>query len=471
MSAPTLKVLIAGGGIAGSSLAFWLDKTKLDIHITVIERSPTPRVTGQAVDVRGRAVKVIQRMGLEEAILAKNTTETGTAFVDSQGKIIAQFDADGDKSATSEFEILRADLAKIFHDTTKDRSNIEYIYGESIDSLNQDGKGVHVTFTGGKPAATFELVVGADGLGSKTRSLAFDKSIAANPYNPLGMYVAYFSIPSRPDDTKLWRWYTAPKGRSVMIRPHQNPSTVGAYLSVTMPSRAAKDPDMVEAMEKGHGEVKKLLREYFKDAGWQANRVLEGMETAKDFYIAAWDQVKIPKWTNGHVVLVCRPYLIRSCSQSLRWAWRYNFMLSHGMLHPKIESSSFLFYLIVTNFGAASLQIGDAGYATPGAGTSHAIEGAYILAGELSKVGTPDEIPAALGRYENILRPLVEPNQQLPPGAPQILNPQTGWGISVLNTLLWGVYKTSAHKLFGGFSGVPTAGKDSELPDYDWVNI
>jgi 2-polyprenyl-6-methoxyphenol hydroxylase-like FAD-dependent oxidoreductase len=307
MAVPIYKVLIAGGGIAGPCLAYWLSRTKLNIKITLIERSPTPRVTGQAVDIRGRAVKVIQRMGLEEVILAKNTTETGTAFVDSEGKIIAQFDSDGDKSATSEFEILRADLATIFLEATKDRSNIGYVYGESINSLIQDDNGVHITFTGGKTPETFDLVVGADGQSSKTRSLAFDQSISEDPFSPLGMYIAYFSIPSRSDDTKLWRWYSASKGRSVMLRPHQNPKTVGAYLGVTMPSRAEKDPAMEIAMERGNEEVKKLLHEYFKDAGWQASRLLEGMETAKDFYFTPWAQVKMPKWTNGRVVLVRTP--------------------------------------------------------------------------------------------------------------------------------------------------------------------
>jgi 2-polyprenyl-6-methoxyphenol hydroxylase-like FAD-dependent oxidoreductase len=222
--------------------------------------------------------------------------------VNFKGEVIAQFDADGDKSATSEFEILRADLATIFLEATEDRNNVEYVYGESIDSLVQDDKGAHVTFTGGRTAETFELVVGADGQASKTRSIAFDQSISADPYNPLGMYVAYFSIPSRPDDTKLWRWHAAPKGRSVMLRPHQEASTVGAYLC-TMPSRTEKDPAMVKAMEQGNEEVKKLLRGYFKDVGWQASRVLEGMETAKGFYITSWDQVRMPKWTNGRVVL------------------------------------------------------------------------------------------------------------------------------------------------------------------------
>jgi hypothetical protein len=89
------------------------------------------------------------------------------------------------------------------------------------------------------------------------------------------------------------------------------------------------------------------------------------------------------------------------------------------------------------------------------------------VAGELSKIESPEEIPAALERYEKVLRPLV--NQNLPPGAPQILNPQTGWGISLMRTILWSVYKTSAHKLFAGFGGASGAGEDEDLPDYAWA--
>jgi hypothetical protein len=74
-------------------------------------------------------------------------------------------------------------------------------------------------------------------------------------------------------------------------------------------------------MERGNEEVKKLLHEYFKDAGWQASRLLEGMETAKDFYFTPWAQVKMPKWTNGRVVLVRSPLSsskVCNCSHLLR---------------------------------------------------------------------------------------------------------------------------------------------------------
>lgn len=305
MATQPIKILISGGGIAGSCLAFWLNRTNLNAQITIIERSQTPRVTGQAVDIREQAIEIIKLMGLEEAILDKNTTETGTAFVDGNNKIQAQFDADGSShSSTSEYEILRADLADIFLNATKTQGNVDYIYGESIESLSQDDKGVTVSFQGGRQPETFDVLVGADGLRSRTRTLAFDPSIASNPYYRLGMYVAYFSIPREAGDTRLWFWYNAPGGRGVMLRPHKNPKTMGAYLCLSMPNPDAKDPAYEKAMEQGNDAVMKLLRERFHGAGWQTERILNGMETATDFYSTSWDQVRMPKWTNGRVALV-----------------------------------------------------------------------------------------------------------------------------------------------------------------------
>jgi 2-polyprenyl-6-methoxyphenol hydroxylase-like FAD-dependent oxidoreductase len=122
MFALKLKVLIAGAGIAGPCLAYWLAKTRLDISITIIERSPSPRVTGQSIDIRGPAVEIIKAMKLEEAVHSRHTTEEGTRFVNSSGKGFAQFNA-GD-SFTAEYEILRADLSRLFLEATEGLGNV-----------------------------------------------------------------------------------------------------------------------------------------------------------------------------------------------------------------------------------------------------------------------------------------------------------------------------------------------------------
>jgi 2-polyprenyl-6-methoxyphenol hydroxylase-like FAD-dependent oxidoreductase len=101
-----LKILISGGGIAGPCLAWWLNKAKVDAQITIIERAREPRVSGQAVDIRGAAVDVMKAMGLEQAIRDKNTTEVGFEFVYADGVSKARMEATGDdknQSFTSEY--------------------------------------------------------------------------------------------------------------------------------------------------------------------------------------------------------------------------------------------------------------------------------------------------------------------------------------------------------------------------------
>ena len=410
MSAPKLKVLIVGAGIAGSCVAFWLAKTRLDVSITVVERSPSPRVTGQSVDIRGPAVEIIKRMNLEEAVRSRHTTEEGTRFVNPLGKSFAQFNAG--ESFTAEYEILRADLSQLFLDATEGLGKVKYIYGDSVKSLEQTDRDINVTFIGGSKDK-FDLVVAADGSTSKTRSMILDEQVLKDSYNFLGQYIAFFSIPSRPTDPKLWQWYNVPKGLSVMIRPHRNTSTMGAYLSITTPARGQRDPAVEDAMDKGTQDAKGVLYKYFENAGWEAKRVLEGMDNAEDFYMSRAAQVKLSKWTNGR-----------------------------------------------------ALVLGDAAFATFGVGTSLAIESAYMLAGELSKIQSSKDVPQALEKYEEVFRLLYAKMEELPPSFPQIAFPQTAWGLRLRDSVLWFVSKTKMYKLFQGGSGT-----DWKLPCYDWVGM
>lgn len=204
MSPLILKVLIARAGIAGPCLAYWLAKTRLDISITIIEQSISPRVTGQSIDICGPAVDFIRGMKLEEAVRSRHTTEEGTIFVNFLGKNFARFNA-GD-SFTAEYKILRADLSQLFLEATKSLGNVEYIYGDSVKYLQQIDKDINVTFTVGSKDI-FDLVVVADGSTSKTRLLILDKQVLKDSYKSLGQYtyIAFFSIPSRPTDLKLWQ--------------------------------------------------------------------------------------------------------------------------------------------------------------------------------------------------------------------------------------------------------------------------
>lgn len=110
--------------------------------------------------------------------------------------------------------------------------------------------------------------------------------------------------------------------------------------------------------------------------------------------------------------------------------------------------------------------IGDAAHATFGVGTSLAIQGAYFLAGELSKIKSTNDVPQALKSYEEVFRKVQGKHEDLPPGFPQIAFPQTTWGLRLRDSALWFVAKTKAYNLLPD-----EAEDDTVLPEYEWVEV
>ncbi|KAJ3035840.1 hypothetical protein HDV00_003375 [Rhizophlyctis rosea] len=384
---PTLKVLVSGGGIAGPAVAFWLNKFLPGTDITIVERSPVPRGGGHAVDLRDAAIPLVRRMGLLEEVKAKHTTEEGTQFVGKDGQIIASNAASGNdemQSGTSDYEILRGDMAQILLDETKDTPNITYIFDETITSISQTPEGkATVTFANNHlPTTTYDLVVGADGQSSRTRRLVFGDD---KPHiRRLGQYLAYFTMPKDPSrDTTFRDWYNAPHGLWLLLRP----DPYGArrvHMAVT-DSDFTRFDEIEAALRSGDVQrQKRWFEEQYEGSGFQAERVIAGMKTCNDWYMQEIVQVKMERWSEGNVVL-----------------------------------------------------LGDAAHCPSpisGMGTSIALIGAYLLAGEISR--TPDNISHALSQYETLHRPVVERAQKLFPGAPQIFCPQTEWGLYTMQTLI-----------------------------------
>src|SRR3954465_6839523 len=152
----TRSVLISGGGIAGPALASWL--TRCGLAVTVVERAPSPRSGGQAVDLRGAARTVAERMGVLDDVRGVSLDQRGIAWVRADGSIAARMAADafGGEGIVSEIEVLRGDLAGLLHDAT--RGETEYVFGDSVTGLDGDGDGVTVSFERSHPRR-FDLVV------------------------------------------------------------------------------------------------------------------------------------------------------------------------------------------------------------------------------------------------------------------------------------------------------------------------
>jgi 2-polyprenyl-6-methoxyphenol hydroxylase-like FAD-dependent oxidoreductase len=282
-------VLISGASIAGPALAFEL--ARYGFQPTIVERAGALRLGGQNIDVHGAGRRVVRHLGIEDAIRAATTGEQGLRFVDAHDTTKAEFPAENadTSSFTKELEILRGDLASILYQRTRDTT--EYLFGNQITSLQDHGSRMMVSFEHGSERA-FDLVVAADGLGSRTRELIIGNEPRIRPLN---MYACWFTIPRAASDTAWARWYHAPGSRSILLRP-DNTGTTRVSLWFLSPPRGYERLSVAEQ--------KALVMRIFADAGWEAPRVLGALADAEDMYFDTISQVIAPRWSHGRAVLV-----------------------------------------------------------------------------------------------------------------------------------------------------------------------
>lgn len=409
-----MRVLISGVGVAGPAVAFFL--SKVGAHVTVVEKAPVLLSSGQNIDVSGTAISVIKKMGLMDQLKNLNTREVGTRFVSEKGQAYASFPLRKGSSGsfTAEFEILRGDLAQMLYEPTKDHPNVEYLFSTTVKQvLANDDTSVKVELSSGK-VQEYDVLVVADGQWSKLRKNNFppeDLTIIDT-----NMYAAYCTIPRLPTDDDWWSIHVGLQSRLIGVRPDPH----GTYRAMLthMPCNAAQKQAWQEASRGSRKMQQELLRREFAGMGWQAPRILDAMGAADDFYFQAIQQIKMSKWWNNRIVL-----------------------------------------------------IGDAAYCpTPltGMGASLAINGAYVLAGELSKLEEGEHPAKALEAYDANFRGWVEQSQWYPSIFPDAAHPASPFKRWVCESALWALSKLIGMSWVASRMGADQSQEtdDFELPQY-----
>jgi 2-polyprenyl-6-methoxyphenol hydroxylase-like FAD-dependent oxidoreductase len=367
------KVLISGASIAGPALAYWL--SCYGLNVTIVEHSDAVRSGGYPIDLRGTAIDVVERMELLPKLQAAHIDTRKLTFVDADGAPIAAVSPEGLSGGVSgrDIELPRGALSALLYEKAQSAA-IHYRFKDSIDALEDDGNKVDVQFKSGEQAR-FDIVVGADGLHSNTRRLVFGPEEPFNRY--LGRCFNIFSLP-KPKSVTLSHEgivYAEP-GRAAGVYAVGDSETLYAFLIF-----AAERPPFLSRPDPE--EQRKRTADVFAGSGWKVPRLVEAMQHAEDLYFDTVSQIYMPRWSSGRVVLV-----------------------------------------------------GDAAYAPSflsGQGTSLALVGAYVLAGELAAQADPAD---AFASYEQILRPFVEANQALAYSGGSVLLPRTQEELDLRNASL-----------------------------------
>lgn len=344
-----MKILVSGAGIAGPTLAYWL--LQYGFEPTIVEAAPALRAGGYIIDFWGAGFDIADKMSLLPEITRSGYRLRELRVVDDHGKRVAGFPVAAFFRMTKGryCSLPRSDLAAFIFHTIE--HNVETIFGDSIDAIEQIPACVNVTFAGGTKRA-FDLVIGADGLHSRVRELVFGPENQFEKY--LGYKAAAFQVEGyTPRDELVYLMYTQ-VGQQVGRFTMRDNRTLFLF------TFADADPHVPADA----ASQKAVLRARFGNSGWECPQILDALDRSDDLYIDRVSQIRM----DGE----------QGASTQNPWAR-----------------------------GRVAL-IGDAAFCVSllaGQGTALAMVAAYILAGELHRAN--GDYKEAFARYRNLFGPFV----------------------------------------------------------------
>ncbi len=363
-----MRIAINGIGIAGPTLAYWLRESGHEV--VLVEEAPRLRSGGYIIDFWGVGYDIAEKMGLIPQIMEQGYQVREVRFVDRRGRKGGGFSTDVFSRLThGRFTSLpRSDLAATIYRALGGK--VETIFGDSIAGIAVEDHRVRVGFDHAA-SREVDLVVGADGLHSRIRRLAFGPQ--SDFEVPLGYHVAAFESDGyRPRDELLYMSHAVP-GRQVSRFSMRGDKTLFLFIF--------RDEYLSGRLPSSDEERKAVLTNAFADVGWECPRILAAMHDAGEIYFDRVSQIRMDRWTKERTALI--------------------------------------------GDAAACVSL------LAGEGTGLAMAAAYVLAGELRACG--DDHAAAFARYEQRMMPFVKGKQQSAVKFASAFAPKTAVGINIRN--------------------------------------
>lgn len=366
---PTKTILISGIGIAGPTLAYWLKAA--GYQPTLVEKAPALRSGGYVIDFWGLGYDLAERMGLIEDINRIGYHVREVQIVGDRGQRVTGFGTRAISELTNGrfVTVPRSGLSRLLFEKAQD--GIETLFDEEIVGLHEERDNVEVQLRrAGK--RRFDLVIGADGLHSDVRRLAFGPQDRFE--KQLGYAVAALEVQGyHPRDEDAYLMYCLPKRMLGRFTQHDD-RTLFLFVFATgdkpLPTTLAQQ--------------KAMLRELYAEAKWETPQILNELDRAQDLYFDSVSQIRMDRWSQGRVAL--------------------------------IGDAAFCVSLLA------------------GQGTALAMIAAYVLAGELARANGRHDVGFA--NYESVLRSYIHTKQKGAERFAGAFAPKTGWGLWFRNRVI-----------------------------------
>ena len=283
-----MKAIISGAGIAGLSTAIALGRIGWDV--TLLEKAPSLRVGGYMLDFFGPGYEAAEDLGVIGALKAHARGVGKVDFVNGTGRIGSQmsYEQIGAAANGKLFPILRGDIERVLHDALPDKAVLRY--ASEIASFDNSERGVAVTLTNGSSLEA-DLLVGADGIHSAVRKLAFGPEERFLRY--LGFHTAAYMFDSTSVARMLAGDFKMMAIQDRMVGLYEvDPDRIMAFFVIRDDGRARLHDPLPR------------LKAAFDDLGWVLPETLAAAPGPEDIYYDVVAQVEMAHWQDQRTVLV-----------------------------------------------------------------------------------------------------------------------------------------------------------------------
>lgn len=276
-----MSVLIAGGGIAGLTLAGLLQQRGFRPH--VVERVPEYGQVGYIITLWPAGSRILKGLDLYPLLERRGVPLLRYTVANDGGQILRSFSTlPMDQQYGPILSFYRPELVDILRRAVRP----EFIrMGTTIEGLEQSGGPVHVTFSDGDEA-DYDLVVGCDGIHSRVRRLAF----GSVPLENTNLTIWAFWAPAVPgvEHEGLEYWGA---GRGIGLYPTWDRLCAAAF--------ARSRPGVPDPVD---GRIARI-RELYGGFGGHVPRVLDALDRPEEIWHDDFSYVRMQRWHTGRVVL------------------------------------------------------------------------------------------------------------------------------------------------------------------------
>lgn len=279
-----MQVLVVGGGIGGLTLGGLLEQRGFSPDI--VEKTDQYGGLGYALGLWPAGSNILKGLGKYERFCSYADPLHTYTLLNDEGDLLHKYDLTALAEDYGQPHIVwRPRLIDVLQETVSDE-NLQM--GTTITDITQHDEEVTVSFTDGT-SETYDLVVGADGIHSKTRELVFG-NVDLN-YQDMTSWAFWVDeeLIDKGETKEHWG-----NGRFAGLYPTDD--GVACFLAVAAPEGT---PDPLE-------ERKSRIRENFEGMGGFIPEVLVEMDSKDpdeiwhdDFY-----DLRLDEWTKGRVVLI-----------------------------------------------------------------------------------------------------------------------------------------------------------------------